>query len=87
MEWSEEAREITRELLRQLPSDVRGSMKESAATRAEALAAEENEDEVSMEAAVLAFIECTPEEWRDRLKDTLAYHGIDPEDYSQAFEN
>ncbi len=87
MEWSEEANEITRELLRQLPVSVRESVREAAAGRAEALAADEGEDEVSMESAVLAFIECSPEEWHDRLKDTLAYHGIDPEDYSQAFED
>lgn len=83
MEWSEEANEIARELLRQLPAGVRDAVREAAFARAESLAEDEGEDEISMESAVLAFIECTPEEWRDRLKDTLAYHGLDPEDYDR----
>ena len=35
--------------------------------------------------AVQAFVESTPADLRQRLKHTLTYHGIDPEDYSAAF--
>ena len=38
-----------------------------------------------METAVRAFIEATPGDLRSRLKHTLTYHGIDPEDYEEAF--
>ena len=81
MEWSDEATEILKELLRLLPAGVRSSIREPAEARAEALAHDEGEDEVSMETAVLALMQEIPEEWRDPLKDGMAYHGLDPEDY------
>jgi hypothetical protein len=34
---------------------------------------------------VRAFIESTPADLRERLKHTLSYRGIDPEDYAAAF--
>jgi len=34
---------------------------------------------------VRAFIEATPEDLRNRLRRALTYHGIDPEDYVEAF--
>jgi hypothetical protein len=40
-----------------------------------------------METAVRAFIEATPGDLRSRLKHTLTYHGIDPEDYGEAFSS
>jgi hypothetical protein len=56
-------------------------VREPAEARAESLAHDEGEDEVSMETAVLALMQEIPEEWRDPLKDAMAYHGLDPEDY------
>ena len=81
MDWSDEATEMIKELLRLLPAGVRNSVREPAEARAELLAHEEGEDEVSMETAVLALMREIPEEWRDPLKDAMAYHGLDPEDY------
>jgi hypothetical protein len=85
MEWSDEANEILEALLRELPAPVRSSVQEAARSRAESLAADAGEDEVAMETAVRAFVECTPADLRQRLKHTLTYHGIDPEDYDVAF--
>lgn len=85
MTWSDEATEITGELLRQLPAPVREAVREAMETRAESLTGEAGEDEVSMETAVRAFIEATPSDLRARLKHTLTYHGIDPEEYEEAF--
>jgi hypothetical protein len=85
MHWSDEAKEIFKQLMKSLPSLERQEIKESAQSRAESLADEENEDEVSVEASILAVIESTPKEFHDRLRDMMAYHGIDPEDYNAAF--
>ena len=87
MNWSDEANSIVEELVRDLPAPVRESVQESAAARAESLTNEDGEDEVSMETAVRAFIEATPADLRNRLKHALTYHGIDPEEYGEAFEN
>ena len=84
MEWSDEANEI---LERELPAPVRSSVQESAHSRAESLASNAGEEEVAMETAVRAFVECTPADLRQRLKHTLTYHGIDPEDYDVAFSS
>jgi hypothetical protein len=87
MEWSDEANEILDALLRELPAPVRGSVQEAARSRAESLAEEGGDDEIAMETAVQAFIECTPSDLRQRLKHTLTYHGIDPEEYDAAFSS
>ena len=76
---------MMKELLHELPAPERAAVQDAASTRAESLTADEGEDEVSMETAVRAFIEATPEDLRNRLKRALTYHGIDPEDYIDAF--
>ena len=85
MKWSDEANEIVEELLRELPAPSRAMVQEAMESRAEALTDQAAEDEVSMETAVQAFVESTPADLRQRLKHTLTYHGIDPEDYAAAF--
>ncbi len=85
MNWSDEANSIVEELVRDLPAPVREGVQETTHGRAEKLAADAGEDEVSMETAVRAFIESTPEDLRNRLKHSLTYHGIDPEEYEDAF--
>jgi hypothetical protein len=85
MNWSDEATEIVKELLHELPAPERTVVQDAANTRAESLTADDGDDEVSMETAVRAFIESTPEDLRNRLKHALTYHGIDPEDYIEAF--
>jgi hypothetical protein len=87
MTFSDEANEIVAELMGALPAPVREAVKDAMETRAESLATEDAEDEVSMETAVRAFIEATPGDLRNRLKHTLTYHGIDPEDYEEAFSS
>src|SRR5512147_923303 len=79
MNWTDEANSIVEELLRDLPAPVRETVQDSAAVRAESLTNDGGDDEVTLETAVRAFIECTPEDLRSRLKHSLAYHGIDPE--------
>lgn len=85
MTWTDEANSIVEELLRDLPAPVRESVQDTAANRAESLTKDVDEDEVSLETAVRAFIESTPSDLRSRLKHSLTYHGIDPEDYDEAF--
>jgi hypothetical protein len=85
MKWSDEASEIMQELLRELPAPARPLVQEATELRAETLTGDAGEDEVSMETAVQAFVESTPADLRQRLKHTLTYHGIDPEDYAAAF--
>ncbi len=85
MNWSDEANSILEELVRDLPAPVRETVVESAHARAEALTNDDGEDEVAMETAVRAFIESTPSDLRSRLKHALTYHGIDPEEYEEAF--
>jgi hypothetical protein len=75
------------ELLRELPAPSRPIVQEATESRAESLTADAGEDEVSMETAVQAFVESTPTDLRHRLKHTLTYHGIDPEDYAAAFSS
>jgi hypothetical protein len=87
MTWSDEADEIVAELIGALPAPVRDAVKDATENRAESLAADDGADEVSMETAVRAFIEATPGDLRNRLKHTLTYHGIDPEEYEQAFSS
>ena len=87
MRWSDEANEILEELLRVLPAPARTPVQESTQLRAESLTSEAGEDEVAMETAVQAFVESTPSDLRQRLKHTLTYHGIDPEDYATAFSS
>lgn len=85
MTWSDEANSIVEELVRDLPAPVRETVVDSAHARAESLTGDEGEDEVSLETAVRAFIESTPSDLRSRLKHALTYHGIDPEEYDEAF--
>ncbi len=87
MLWSDEATEIVAELMGTLPAPVRETVKDAMEARAESLATEEGADDVSMETAVRAFIEATPGDLRNRLKHALTYHGIDPEDYAEAFSS
>jgi len=85
MNWSDEANSIVEELVRDLPAPVRETVVDSAHSRAESLTTDDGEDEVSVETAVRAFIESTPSDLRNRLKHALTYHGIDPEEYDEAF--
>ena len=85
MKWSAEAREIVEQLLQELPLPVREGVEQAAESRAEALAEKQSAAEVSLEVAVAAFIESTPADLRERLKHTLNYKGIDPDDYQAAF--
>jgi hypothetical protein len=87
MNWSDEANSIVEELLRDLPVPVRETVQDSAANRAESLTNDDGEDEVSLETAVRAFIESTPSDLRSRLKHSLTYHGIDPQDFDEAFDS
>jgi hypothetical protein len=87
MKWSDEANSIVEELLRDIPAPVRPEVQEAASSRAEGLAGDDGEEEVSMETAVRAFIESTPSDLRNRLKHALTYHGIDPEEYEEAFSS
>ena len=85
MNWSDEANSIVEELVRDLPAPVRENVVDSTHMRAESLTSNDGEDEVSLETAVRAFIESTPSDLRSRLKHALTYHGIDPEEYDEAF--
>lgn len=87
MTWPEEAREIIRDLLQELPLPVRGGIEEAACCRAESIAEQASASRVGLETAVRAFIESTPRDLRERLKHTLSYKGIDPEDYEAAFSS
>jgi hypothetical protein len=87
MEWSDDANSIVEELLRDLPAPVRESVQDAAQARAESLAGDDGDTEVSMEVAVRAFVESTPSDLRQRLKHALTYHGIDPEEYEEAFSS
>ncbi|MGH8459209.1 MAG: DUF2621 family protein [Nevskiales bacterium] len=86
MNWTEEAREIIDDLLMELPLPVRDGVRQAAELRAEALAEDAGAGKVTLETAVRAFVESTPADLRQRLKHTLSYKGIDPEEYAQAFE-
>lgn len=85
MTWSDDATEIVEELLRELPLPARESVQQSTTFRAEAAVEEAGRTQVVLEDAVRAFIESTPADLRERLKHTLSYRGIDPEDYGPAF--
>ncbi len=86
MQWSEEAREILEAMMMELPLPVRDGVRQVAELRAETVCAEAGVEPVTLEAAVRAFIEATPSDLRQRLKHSLSYHGIDPEDYDAAFD-
>jgi len=85
MTWSAEAREIIQDLLQELPLPVRAGVEQAANCRAESLADQASANCVDLETPVRAFIESTPPDLRERLKDMLSYKGIDPEDYEAAF--
>lgn len=85
MNWSDEANSIVEELVRDLPAPVRETVTDTAHSRAETITTDEGSDEVSIETAVRAFIESTPSDLRSRLKHALTYHGIDPDEYDEAF--
>ena len=85
MKWSAEAREMVEQLLQELPLPVREGVQQAAELRAEALAEKQSAAEISLELAVAAFIESTPADLRQRLKHTLSYRGLDPDDYEAAF--
>ena len=85
MHWTNEAREIMDDLLHELPLPVRDGVRQAAELRAESLAEETPTSKVSLELAVRAFIESTPADLRERLKHTLSYKGIDPEEFEGAF--
>ena len=87
MTWTEEAREIIQDLLQELPLPVREGVEQAANHRAETIAEQASASRVSLETAVRAFIESTPRDLRERLKHTLSYKGIDPEDYEAAFSS
>ncbi len=87
MNWSDEATEIIKELLRAIPAPERPAVEDAATARAESLAGDEGEDEVTMETAVRAFVESTPPDLRNRLRGALTYQGIDPEEYDEAFNS
>ena len=85
MTWTDEAREIIQGLLQELPLPVRAAVEQAAKYRAENIADRESASRVGVDTAVRAFIESTPGDLRERLKHTLSYKGIDPEDYEVAF--
>ena len=87
MIWTDEAREIIQDLLQELPLPVRGGIEEAANYRAENLAEQASVSRVGLETAVRAFIESTPRDLRERLKHTLSYKGIDPEEYEATFSS
>jgi hypothetical protein len=87
MKWSAEAREMVEQLLQELPLPVREGIQQAAELRAEALAEKASAAEISLELAVAAFIESTPADLRERLKHTLSYRGLDPDDYEAAFSS
>lgn len=85
MEWTDEAREIMDDLVQELPLPVRDGVRQTANFRAESIAEERAAGKVRLETAVQAFIEATPADLRERLKHTLSYKGIDPDEYEAAF--
>jgi len=85
MTWTDEAREIVQDLLQELPLPVRSGVEEATKYRAESTAEQASASRVALETAVRAFVECTPRDLRERLKHTLSYKGIDPDDYETAF--
>ena len=85
MTWSDEAKAIIEALLHEVPAPLRADVQESAESHAESLTSDGGEEEVSMETAVRAFIAATPSDLRRRLRGVLTYHGIDPEEYEEAF--
>ena len=85
MNWTAEAREMMEQLIQELPLPVRDGVQQAAELRAEEVAEKKSAPEVSLELAVAAFIESTPADLRERLKHTLSYRGLDPEDYEAAF--
>ena len=85
MTWTDEAREIIQDLLQELPLPLRDGIEQAANHRAESLAETESKNRVGLELAVRAFIESTPRDLRERLKHTLSYKGIDPDEYDEAF--
>jgi Protein of unknown function (DUF2621) len=87
MTWTDEAREIIQDLLQELPLPVRDGVEQAANYRAEAIADQASAGRVGLETAVRAFIESTPHDLRQRLKHTLSYKGVDPEDYEAAFSS
>jgi len=87
MTWTEEAREIIQDLLQELPLPVRGGVEQAANQRAESIVQEASASRVDRETAVRAFIESTPRDLRERLKHTLSYKGMEPEDYETAFSS
>lgn len=87
MTWTEEADEIIQDLLQEVPLPVRAGVEHAARERAEGIAEKSSAGRVQLQTAVRAFIVCTPPDLRERLKHTLAYKGIDPEDYESAFSS
>ncbi len=85
MVWDDEAREIIEDLLQELPLPVRDGVRQAAQFRAESFEEEKSAAKVKVETAVRAFIEATPADLRERLKHTLSYKGIDPDEYEAAF--
>lgn len=85
MTWTDEAREIIQDLLQELPLPVRTGVEGAANHLAESIADKALANHVDLETAVRAFIESTPFDLRERLKHTLSYRGIDPEDYDTHF--
>jgi hypothetical protein len=85
MKWTAEAREMVEQLLQELPLPVREGVQQAAELRAEELAEKNSAPEISLDLAVTAFIESTPADLRQRLKHTLSYRGLDPDDYEAAF--
>lgn len=87
MVWTDEAREIIQDLLQELPLPVRAGTEQAASERAESIAEKSSATRVELEVAVRAFIEATPSDLRNRLKHTLSYKGIDPEEYDASFSS
>ena len=87
MNWTAEAREMVEQLLQELPLPVREGVQQAAELRAEELAEKKSAPQVPLELAVAAFIESTPADLRQRLKHTLSYRGLDPDEYEAAFSS
>ena len=87
MIWTEEARDIVQDLLQEVPLPLRPGLEQAARGRAESIVEKASAGQVELHTAVRAFIECTPPDLRERLKHTLSYRGIDPDDYEAAFSS
>lgn len=82
--WADEARGLLSSLLRRVPENFRRVAREGSVAEAEWLALDDGR--VEKRHAVRAFIRSSPRLVRDRLRDPLRDHGLEPDDYADDFE-